>query len=237
MIVDAFMWSYERDAVELRLETLRSVVDIHVAVQATNDFRGNPREVQSLDTDFTNVHDIVVTIPDGLSPWESEKWLRDRVLIEAAKLSPIDSWYIISDGDEIPNPDAITYAVDNDEPMKLMTDYRNFYADWRAVDHVLQHQPTIAKLPQYREVGGANDARWYCPWESSTIIGWHLSSLGDTSTQKLKTFAHTEYDKPKYHRKVNVAKDKHRDFLNRFDLEYTEDVPPHTPAHLLGGQI
>lgn len=235
MIVDAFMWSYERDAVSLRLEALKDVVDIHIAVQATNTFRGHSREVGLID--HPKLTNVIVTIPDGLNPWESEKWLRDQVLIEAAKIAPIDSWYIVSDGDEIPHPDAITYAIENEQPMKLMTDYRNFYADWRAKDHILIHQPTIGKLPDYRQFGGSGDARWHCNWESSELFGWHLSSLGDTSAEKLTTFAHTEYDEPKYRRNVNVAKDKRRDFLDRFDLEYTEDVPPNTPAHLLGGKI
>lgn len=235
MIVDVFIWSYERDAVLLRIENLKDVVDSHIAVQATNTFRGKQRKVNLLN--LPNVTDVVVTIPSGLDPWESEKWLRDRALIEASQRTPIDTWYVMSDGDEIPHPEAILEAVDIDIPMSLNTDYRSFYADWRAVDHVLAHQPTIAKLPDYRAMGGANDARWYNDWDTSAHRGWHLSSLGDNAAikEKLSTFAHTEYDKPVYKAALDAARGGMRDFLDRFDLEHTTDIPKSVPAHLLGG--
>lgn len=230
-IIDAFMWSYEEEAVRLRLDVLQGVVSGFVAVQATNTFRGQDRTVKLLDD--KRVKNVVVTIPDGLDSWQSEKWLRDQVLIEAAKLYGTKAKYIISDGDEIPNPEAIKKAQ---HPTRLMTDYRSFYADWRATDHVLAHQPTIAFLKEYQEVGGACDARWHAKWPESNEWGWHLSSLGDTAAEKLKTFAHTEYDSPEYIDGLGSAKNAMRDFLNRFDLEWTSDVPPKTPEHLLGGK-
>ncbi len=237
MIIDVFIWSYELEAVNLRLNVLRHCVDAHVAVQATNTFRGTPREVYMLASDFKNVHESVVTIPDGLNAWESEKWLRDEALNQAVKLFGEDATYIVSDGDEIPNPYSIAQFAGNKKPMKLMTDYRNFYADWRAADHVLEHQPTIARYRDYVRAGGACDARWSANWRKSNDWGWHLSSLGDTSEMKLKTFAHEEYDTPETIKMVKRAKNHHRDFLNRFDLEYTTTIPPHTPDRLLGGRI
>lgn len=231
MIIDAFMWSYEEEAVRIRLDVLKDVVDYHVAVQATNTFRGEERPLMAFKHD--KLINVTVTIPDGLNPWQSEEWLRNQVLIEAQKRFP-GATYIISDGDEIPHPKAIK---ESRLPSKLMTDYRNFYADWRAVEHVLEHQPTIGTTVQYKLAGGANEARWHGNWRKSNKWGWHLSSLGDTSELKLKTFAHSEYDTPEYIENLNVAKDKKRDFLDRFDLECTEDIPPGTPEHLLGGKI
>lgn len=235
MIVDAFMWSYELDAVKLRTRVLKGSVDAHVAVQATNTFRGEDREVMMLD--LPNVTNIIVTIPEGLDPWESEKWLRDAVLTEAVTLFGTEAVYIVSDGDEIPNPDSILQYRGIGRPMKLMCDYRNFYADWRASEHVLEHQPTIGSFSDYLNAGGACAARWHGFWWQSKAWGWHLSSLGDTSAIKLKTFAHTEYDTPEARRTVKKAKASQRDFLDRFDLEHTDDIPPFTPKHLLGGKI
>lgn len=233
MIIDAFMWSYEREAVDLRLKVLEGVVDAHVAVQATNTFRGEERnQLESIQHE--NLHNIFVTIPDGLDPWASEKWLRDEVLRQAVKIFGKYQVYMVSDGDEIPNPKAIKEYTGT--PMKLMTDYRNFYANWRAKDHVLEHQPTIGTLSDYNKVGGANNARWYGNWSQSKTWGWHLSSLGETSGEKLSTFAHSEYDKPEFINQLDENKKQMKDFLGRFELEITKDIPPNTPKYLLGGK-
>lgn len=237
MVIDAFMWSYELDAVKIRLEALNDVVTAHVAVQATNTFRGQKRKVKKLN--LPNVIDVIVTIPDGLDVWQSEKWLRNTVLAEAVKIYGDEPWYMVCDGDEIPRPEAVIEAVFSNQPATLRTDYRNFYADWRGTGDELDHQPTIGKLEHYQQVGGAGDARWHAQWIRSTLSGWHLSSLGGDNVikEKLETFAHTEYDTPKWKAQVAVDRKKHRDFLDRFDLVYTNDIPKGVPPHLLGGEF
>lgn len=229
MIIDAFLWSYELDAVNIRLKALKGYVHAHMALQATNTFRGEPRECKPLG--LPNVTDVFVTIPKGLDPWQSEKWLRDEVLKQAVKVYGKDNIFIVSDGDEIPSPEAIKEYTGT--PIKLMTDYRNFYANWRAKEHVLEHQPTIGTLQDYTKAGGANSARWYGNWKQSINRGWHLSSLGDTSREKLKTFSHTEYDTKEYKSKLGKNKQEMKDFLGRFELERTEDIPPFTPKRLI----
>lgn len=237
MVIDAFMWSYERDAVKIRLATLADVITAHVAVQATNTFRGEKRKVRKLN--LPNVIDVIVTIPDGLDTWESEKWLRNTVLAEAVKLFGDDALYMVCDGDEIPRPESIIAASFAQKPMTLLTDYRNFYADWRGTDEPLAHQPTIGRLTDYQEVGGAGDARWHAFWDRSEEWGWHLSSLGGDAVikQKLETFAHTEYDNDEAKSALVEARANHKDFLNRFDLEYTTDIPKGVPKRLLGGKF
>lgn len=237
MVIDAFMWSYERDAVKIRLATLANVVGATVAVQADNTFRGEPRKVRKLN--LPGVTDVVVHIPAGLDVWESEKWLRNTVLAEAVKLFGEHELYMVSDGDEIPRPDAIIAAAFAGIPMALRTDYRNFYADWRGKGDELEHQPTIGRLDDYIAVGGAGDARWHAHWQRSEEVGWHLSSLGkdDAITAKLETFAHTEYDTDEYKAGLAAARASHKDFLNRFELEYTDDIPLGVPKRLLGGKF
>lgn len=237
MVIDAFMWSYEREAVKIRLATLANVVGVHVAVQATNTFRGTKRRVTKLN--LPNVIDVVVTIPDGLNAWESEKWLRNTVLAEAVKLFGPHELYMVCDGDEIPHPDAIIEAAFAGVPMSLLTDYRNFYADWRGTGERLAHQATIGRLEDYEAVGGAGDARWQAFWHAAEKMGWHLSSLGGDTVikKKLETFAHSEYDTDEVKDQLSEARANHKDFLNRFDLEYTDDIPEGVPKHLLGGKF
>lgn len=237
MVIDAFMWSYERDAVKIRVATLANVVGVHVAVQATNTFRGTKRRVSKLN--LPNVIDVIVTIPDGLDAWESEKWLRNTVLAEAVKLFGPNELYMVCDGDEIPRPESIIEASFAGIPMTLLTDYRNFYADWRGTGEALAHQPTIGKLQDYLDVGGAGDARWSAFWTRSMDWGWHLSSLGGDAVikKKLETFAHTEYDTDEVKAQLDSARKGHKDFLNRFELEWTDDIPLGVPKRLLGGKF
>lgn len=229
MIISAFMHSYERDAANIHVKALTGVVDGFLALQATNTFRGEPRECEPLN--LPGVTDIIVTIPEGLDPWASEKWMRDQLLIQGIKVFGKEHTFIICDGDEIPHPQAIKEY--SGTPMKLITDYRNFYANWRAKDHVLEHQPTIGTLSDYTKAGGANSARWFGNWKKSKNRGWHLSSLGNTSEEKLKTFAHTEYDKPQYTNNLEKNKVEMKDFLGRFELEITDDIPPFTPERFV----
>lgn len=237
MVIDAFMWSYERDAVKIRLATLANVVSVHVAVQATNTFRGQKRRVKKLN--LPNVIDVVVTIPSGLDVWESEKWLRSATLAEAYKLFGDNELYMVSDGDEIPRPESIIAAAFAGQPMTLRTDYRNFYADWRGTGDELEHQPTIGRIDDYEAVGGAGDARWHAHWQRSEEAGWHLSSLGgdDVIKQKLETFAHTEYDTDEIKAALQSFRENKQDFLGRFALEYTDDIPLGVPKRLLGGKF
>lgn len=237
MVVDAFMWSYERDAIKIRLATLANVVGVHVAVQATNTFRGEPRRVRKLN--LPNVIDVVVTIPAGLDAWESEKWLRNTVLAEAVKLCGSAELYMVCDGDEIPRPESIIAASFAGQPMTLVTDYRNFYADWRGTDEELAHQPTIGHLYDYENCGGAGNARWHAFWPRSEEKGWHLSSLGGDAVikKKLESFAHAEYDTDEIKAQLDTARKGHKDFLNRFELEYTDDIPLGVPKRLLGGKF
>jgi hypothetical protein len=237
MVVDAFMWSYERDAIKIRLATLNNVVGVHFAVQATNTFRGDKRKVRKLN--LPNVIEVVVTIPDGLNPWESEKWLRNTVLAEAVKQFGENELYMVSDGDEIPRPESIIAAAFAGIPMTLRTDYRNFFVDWRGTGDELAHQPTIGRLADYMAVGGAGDARWHAQWDRSEECGWHLSSLGGNEIikQKLTSFAHTEYDTDEIKANLDMARQGHKDFLGRFELEYTDDIPMGVPKRLLGGKF
>lgn len=230
MVIDAFMWSYEREAVEIRVKNLSGIVDAHLAVQADNTFRGDKRKTQPLN--IPGVQEVIVHIPDNLPTWKKEAWLRDEVLRQAVLKFGKDHVYIISDGDEIPNPWAILEAR---LPQRLMTDYRSFYANWRAIDHVLENQPTIGKLRHYRL--GAQHART-ANWKQSKLWGWHLSSLGNTSKEKLSTYSHDEYDNEQYKsdEALNMARESKRDFLNRFDLEYTADIPIGVPKHLIRGE-
>jgi hypothetical protein len=224
-VIDCVIYSYEYDALAVRMEALRGVVDVHVVVQGDRTFRGMHREV-SLVPDSVVSH--VVEMPVGLDPWAMERYLRDQSGALGSLIAGPGDFLIIADCDEIPHPDAVVEAQKRSHPMVCETDYREWFLDWRAPSHHLYHQPVMARPRDLVKVGGAHKARWDRPWPAARATGWHVSNLGDVVHEKLANFSHTEYDTPEY-RDVEQLERRRRagvDFLGRFDLEKTDDLPP-----------
>lgn len=232
MIIDAFMWSYEADAVDVRLREYAGLVDLHVAVQGTTTLRYEPRETPEIQ--HPNVINVMTQIPPGLTPFEAEEFLRDRCLKAAIAHSEAftpSTRVMISDGDEIPHPDAITEAVRFGRLMSLRTDYREWFMDWRAPDAwQLERQPFIGTAEQILMRGGASRTRVdtiHLP--KTRAVGWHLSTCGNAAhaSRKLSTFSHPEVDTPEHNDLtwLDTARMKGRDLLDRFDLIPTDDLP------------
>lgn len=229
------MWSYETAAVAIRFVELSDTVDSHVAVQGTVTFRGATR---TPSTPPVSTRPLIehVTTPTGDDPWSREKTQRDAIAEFTAQASP-DALIIVSDGDEIPHPDAIRRAVaeyDSVGPRTLPVDYREWFANWRAPDawqypHAHCHMPTVGTAADYATVGGACEARWGMYWPHCEPRGWHLSNLGDARYvhDKFGQFAHSEVDNPhdRNTNRLQTFRDRRRDCIDRFDLETTADLP------------
>ncbi len=250
------MVAYELDAIRVRLAELEGVVGVHHAVQGALTFRGVPHgplelpgQVVSEVVDFPDrfVFEGGADVPAEKLPWCREVFLRDASLTEAVHIDP-EALFMVCDGDEIPHPDAVRQAVgeyDTVGPRTLVTDYRQWWADWRAPDvlqypYPLVHHAVIGKFDDYVGVGGAHMARSaIVGWPPCDATGWHLSSLGDTAFmhQKLEMFAHSELDNPQVRdlQRLEQCRRERRDFLDRFRLEETADLPAtiHRFPHLL----
>jgi hypothetical protein len=239
VIVDCTMFSYEHDALAVRLAELEPVVDAHVVVQATTSFRGDPLEVTDLSGLSDKLVQVVVDFPDILDPWQREKWLRDETVRAAQREFGELVHVLVADADEIPHPDAITLY--SGYPITVRNDYREWYADWRApLQWQPPHQPYIAPITS---VHSAHDLRVQMAFFSVGPVGWHLSTLGDAAfaSRKVGMYAHSEYDTD-YWREVKRLEDTRTDGMDmfeRFKLEHTMDLPSTIDRfpHLLGGPI
>lgn len=224
-VIDCVIFSYEVDALTVRLVELAAVVDLHVIVQGDRTFRGVPREV--IPVDGPQIRNHVVAMPPGCDPWTYEHMLRDASLTIAAEHAGRLDRFLVADGDEIPHPHAVRQAVRAPHPMILGTDYREWFMDWRAPDRwQLNHQPVFGTLPQ---LARASTARTHCAWPVASRTGWHLSTLGDAAlaARKLSTFAHDEFDTPQWndHDQLTRYRGDQTDILGRFRLESTTDLP------------
>ncbi|MFQ5760898.1 MAG: N-acetylglucosaminyltransferase, partial [Acidiferrobacterales bacterium] len=112
-IFDCFMFFNELDLLEIRLNTLATVVDYFVLTEATTTFSGEPKplhyeENKGRFTAFADkiIHVVVDDMPVGTNVWFNERFQRDAAVRGLTDAKPNDI-VMISDVDEIPFPDLI----------------------------------------------------------------------------------------------------------------------------------
>lgn len=115
MIYDCFTFFNELDLLEIRLNVLNSTVDKFVIVEATKTHQGKDKplffsENKSRYSDFSDkiIHIVVDEYPEneGKLAWILERHQRNMILKGLKDCKP-DDVILISDVDEIPNPQKI----------------------------------------------------------------------------------------------------------------------------------
>lgn len=115
MIYDCFTFFNELDLLEIRLNTLNSIVDKFVLVEATLTHQGKPKplyfeENKAKFESFSHkiIHVIVDKYPENTNndAWIFERYQRNMIK-EGLKNCKPDDVVIVSDIDEIPNPSKI----------------------------------------------------------------------------------------------------------------------------------
>ena len=118
-VYDCFPFFNELELLELRLKELYEYVDKFVLVEATKTHQHNPKPLYYLENQYRFkqfqdkiIHIVVDDLPGAADAMVNEKIQRNRM-----QQALVDCrWYdivIVSDLDEIPNPDAITYYKNN----------------------------------------------------------------------------------------------------------------------------
>jgi beta-1,4-mannosyl-glycoprotein beta-1,4-N-acetylglucosaminyltransferase len=133
MVFDCFTFFNELDILEIRLNTLNDVVDKFVLVEATKTHQGNDKplfynENKSRYAAFADkiIHVIIDTFPaiDASSAWTLERYQREMIA-EGLKTAKPGDTILISDVDEIPDPEKIK-AFKNKSGIKIFCQ-RSFY--------------------------------------------------------------------------------------------------------------
>ena len=231
MIYDCFSFYNELDILEIRLATLDEIVDKFVLVEADWTHTGKPKPLFFAEnrTRFTPFLDkiihIVVTdkdIPsfpatatDRQKAWIRENCQRNAIANGLTNAHPQDI-ILISDLDEIPNPNIVLQAVQRADGIANLNlkNYAFFlnnlnvsYPNWTGGPQLLTLQ-TFLDPRTYRGFQYSDYApRCANPIPSATMVrfapkrhtirnaGWHLTSMGGLETLKAKiaAFAHTEF--------------------------------------------
>lgn len=250
MILDCIMFSGETDLLRLRLEELKDVVDLHIITEGSLTYQGNPKKPVFPESDNPKVRNHVVDLPEsGITQWEREVLQRDFSLDIATQYSTsTDDLFIVADLDEIPHPEAISEALVSQRPMRLTTDHRNWYADYRLPDNRQCYaQPIIARRDDF---SGAHETRYGegMQWTAARKRGWHLSNVGSAAdvVRKLESYSHTELNTPgnsltnlENRRNRKLYAFEYEEWSNEeIPLSYTEDLPASIRMfpQLLGGK-
>ena len=200
MIFDCFMFWNERDILALRIGVLNSVVDKFVVVEATTTHAGVPHTpclmdcLSTVSPEVKNkiVHVIVEDMPkcDG-NRWPLDSFQRNAIT-RGLKDCKANDLVIISDVDEIPDPEQVKLRKCGGYECQISNYYLNTIEEGGWVGPVMMHVHQILSAgPQY-----IRDHRF--DYQRINPGGWHFTYSGDEQAilKKLGAFTHTEWDTP-----------------------------------------
>lgn len=255
MIIDCFSFFNEKEIFELRYRLLKDKVDLFVVTEGDHTHSGKPKELIFLKVleELGIKDDKIIYAPVYMPSYEEEPnaWVRERMQRDAAaRFIGDDDVAIISDCDEIINPDFIDYyvSVARANPFNILripmvflcsrADLRVHRPDgspvpWDAPFLAMKNHLRDYTLSQIREsrATNKNDVRYadIFTMDNGKIIeaGWHLSWMGDLDRIKKKEQAFLHWDEVKVSN-INVDVGT-KDILGREDHIMQEYDPTDFP--------
>lgn len=262
-IYDVFPFFNEVELLELRIRLLSPHVDGFVISEANQTHSGQPRELilpsllNSLDIDRSKIRVLQVEYPSNLEPnsfdmhfstackrpqdalaWSRERLQRDAIREVIDDYSD-DSVFIMSDCDEIVDPCAIDYLVQQAKqyqhthtirvPLVLLqgrADQRLFdpatnqNVPWvqgmflATKQHIKDHSPSILKV-NYGPLEAGYLLQDNKPVED---LGWHFTWMGDHDRQKQKSQAYIHFSNPAVIN--NISQNTAHSLDMQVDLDY-----------------
>ena len=204
-IVDCFLFFNELKLLEMRIKELSGVVDTFVVVESTVTFTGKEKRLHfhenaSRFSGANIVHVVVDDTPEG-GPWQREIYQRNQIScgINHLELSPSDLIHL-SDVDEIPDPETLKKILLSRSQSIYSLEQDLYYYDVECrCSSFKWRKAKLMPLWRLNEIGSVEAARHT---ECGVLPrgGWHFSYFGapEVIANKIGSFAHSEYDDPKY---------------------------------------
>lgn len=210
MIYDTFMFFDEWDMLDIRLNTVGSLVDEFLLSESPTTHSGIPKPLLFLekqdDAQFSDffIHSVIADFSEmNLSKASAEeaRWWRENQQRKVPELllrelGTFGDWVVVSDVDEIWNPAA--WPKNPSGPFVFEMEVRAFWLNGA----VQCHAPLAVAAPwsYARKVGlqALRDGRESQGWPVVKNGGWAYSWVGRTTPEeirkKLGAFAHAELD-------------------------------------------
>jgi len=248
-IFDCFIFNHEIELLEIRLNILNDYVDKFVITEGDMTFSGLPKESHFLNNKerFAKWEDKIIlnqiNIPECESPWHREIYSRNAMV--NLDIFNDDDLIIMSDGDEIPNPEILDQASEWVSDDTHFTFEQSCYAYWMNNLYSNKWFGTRAATYKYVNNTTVDDIREGTEDESKitgSIItngGWHFTYLGDENhiRQKINSFCDRHFDVPEVTENISKNLEGGTDVLNRTHITYsTVDLDDSFPQYIIDNQ-
>ena len=234
-IIDCITYFRESFVTKLRIEILKDVVDKFIICESLYDHRSRPKKInfELHDKNLeSKVKKIVINhpFPEPNDPWKCQKYQRDFILNHLKNLNDND-YIMFSDPDEIPNPKLLkNFNLKKNFGIFMQN---HFVYNFKTIDQYQNPWPgtRITKKKYLKSIDDLkskilvkNLKKWWRPDKERSIElinngGWHFNNSfsAEEISIKLKTFAHTEFDKNEYTQveKINDLIEKKQDVYGR----------------------
>ncbi len=232
-ILDCVTYFDEDVVLDLRLNILDDFVNKFIITEGEYDHRGNKRRLNFDINKFKKFEKKIVYLPvknfpNIKNPWSMLEYQRNYSLKEIEKYDD-DTYIIVSDIDEIPNPNKINFFKNNN--FKYGVFEQNFFYYKLNLINITQKKWYGSKITKKKYLKTPNKLREHktkqYPWwridkpENIKIIkdgGWHFSFLYDVEgiIKKISSFQHTEFDKDNF-KNEKIIKKKIEEGMDIFD--------------------
>lgn len=215
MIYDCFLFYKELDLLELRLNILDPYVDRFVLIESDKSFTGRAKPLffEENKERFAPFLDKIIHVPvlddppDCENAWVREKHQRNAIRRGLEGCQP-DDCIVLSDVDEIPNPDLLTNLPDLSKPLRCRQLYFFYHLNNLNIDKPLWSGSRIFRF-NYLENNTMQSLR-KLPKSKCRVIGnggWHFSFVGDVEfiEDKLRDFSHQEYNTPELNNRTTIT--------------------------------
>jgi len=248
-IFDCFIFNHEIELLEIRLNILNDYVDKFVITEGDMTFSGLPKESHFLNNKerFAKWEDKIIlnqiNIPECESPWHREIYSRNAMV--NLDIFNDDDLIIMSDGDEIPNPEILDQVSEWVSDDTHFTFEQSCYAYWMNNLYSNKWFGTRAATYKYVNNTTVDDIREGTEDESKitgSIItngGWHFTYLGDENhiRQKINSFCDRHFDVPEVIENISKNLEGGTDVLNRTHITYsTVDLDDSFPQYIIDNQ-
>lgn len=213
IILDCFIFYNELDLLKYRLEILNGVVDYFILVESKYTFTGKLKELYYTKHAemFEKYHHKIIHIVEDTAPhiypnidttqkhqWTNEEYQRNCIAKGIQQFTlHADDLILISDLDEIPDPETLKKAKRNQMVVtanSLEQDMYYYNLNSKQIDP--WYSSKILTFQCYQQWNVSCTQLRFSNFPSLSQGGWHLSNFGDKYfiQNKLNHFAHQEFN-------------------------------------------
>jgi len=191
-IFDCFKFFNELELLDLRIMVLNDLVDYFVLVEANKTHTGKPKEFifeQNKDKFTTYIDKIIYVKVEDLPDYSRDDiWLAENFqrncISRGLDKAEVGDKIIISDIDEIPNPDTIRKCLSSNDPITMTQHLFYYYVN------CLQRSPwwgsILATQGNYESPQKLRNMARGLGYNAVPNGGWHYSFQGGAERIKLK---------------------------------------------------